>query len=255
MKQFKRIFIIGHSGAGKSLLGKTLADKMGWKFIDADFGLEMHFGLSLNEIIGEEGKKLLHDREHEILIGLKTHENIVVVTDSGIVCNSENRKILSSEMTVYLKVSTPQQLERTLRNPEPLLLRSDLKTFFDKLHDERDHLYDEVATLILDGDKGELNKHVTTIINTLTPSKEPTDALLLDKRNFIFYHRKKHTPVRLSRQQALCLKLLAQGKNSKEIAKIMNISFRTVEKYIANIAEKLGCSSSKELISIYFGQP
>lgn len=257
MNQFKRIFIIGHPGAGKALLGKILAEQIGWKFIDADFGLEIHIGRTLSEILGKKGNESFHHCEAKILDSFLTRENIVITTDSGVICNEKNRKILSSEFTVYLKVSTAVQLERTLRNPDPLLLDTEMRTFLDKLHEERDDLYDQVATLTVDGDNSALDEHVCTILNNFNLNKDDTilDSLVLEKKDVIFFHKITHMPVHLSAQQALCLKFLSQGKSSKEIAKIMNISYRTVEGYIAKTAEVLGCSSSKELIYLYHNKP
>ena len=77
----------------------------------------------------------------------------------------------------------------------------------------------------------------------------------LQKRDLIIFHKTSHTPVELTQQQARCLKLLSQGMSAKEIAKTMNISFRTVEGLIAKMIETLGCSSSKELISLYLYKP
>lgn len=57
MSQSKRIFIIGHPGSGKILLAKTLAEKLGWQFIDSDFGLEFRIGRLLADILGNQGKK------------------------------------------------------------------------------------------------------------------------------------------------------------------------------------------------------
>ena len=51
MKQVQRIFIVGHHGAGKGLLAKTVAQSLGWRFVDADLGLESHVGRHVNEIL------------------------------------------------------------------------------------------------------------------------------------------------------------------------------------------------------------
>jgi shikimate kinase len=50
MTKTKRIFIVGHTGAGKSLCAEALAKKLGWQFIDANPGLERYIGRSLTEI-------------------------------------------------------------------------------------------------------------------------------------------------------------------------------------------------------------
>lgn len=253
MSEFKRIYIVGHPGAGKGVLGKALAQKMGWEFIDTDFGLEFHIGRPLMEILGKTGEKSFHKCESEILISLLNKENIVITTDGGIVCNEKNRRLLSSEFVVYLQVSTAIQLERTIRNAEPFLLYTDLMTFLSKLHEERDHLYKEVARLTINGDDSDLEEHVSVIIKNFPQDRieKITEKLSLDKKDLVFFHKILHTPIHLSLQRAICLKLLAQGNSTKEIAKIIKISHRTVEKYIAKTAEILGCSSSKELIALY----
>ena len=163
MNQPKRIFIVGHSGAGKAMLGQALAQKLNWQFIDADFALTPSIGRSLVEIIGEQGEKSFHHCLSDILSYQISKENIVITTDDSIVCNEKCRQLLSSEFTVYLKVSTTVQLER-IANNRPLLPVSDYKSFLNKLHDERDALYDQVASFSISSDDGALDEHVLKII-------------------------------------------------------------------------------------------
>lgn len=108
----------------------------------------------------------------------------------------------------------------------------------------------------IESDDNALDKHVSAIEeiiskNGFTPN---TQSDVLENKEYILLHKTKHTPVHLSEQQAYCLKLLAQGKSSKEIAKQLAISPRTVEGYIAKMIEKLGCNTSKELINLYFSR-
>jgi shikimate kinase len=260
MSQYKhnRIFIIGHPGAGKALLAKTLAEKLGWKFIDADLGLEFHVGRILKEIIGQKGEDELYRCQAEILTKQLQKENIVVTTDASIVCNEKLRQLLINEFVVYLQVSIPIQIERTSRQPAQLLLVTDKKIFLDKLHHERDDLYAQVATVTINSDDNALEEHVMRVMKTISNDqaiKEANKQVQLDERDLTFYHKKTHILTRISDQQAICVKLLAQGKTSKEIAKEMNISYRTVEGHIANVMELLGCASSKELIALYHDKP
>ncbi len=68
------------------------------------------------------------------------------------------------------------------------------------------------------------------------------------------FHRNTHLPTYLSRQQGRCLRYLTQGQSSKEIARAMNLSPRTVEHYLVLIRQQLGCRSSKDLILSYAEQ-
>lgn len=258
MNEYKRIFIVGQPGAGKALLAKTVAEKLGWQFIDADLSLETRIGCTLHDMIGSTGEEAFYNCEAEILSFQINQENIVVATDASLVCTEANRQLLSSEFVIFLQVSTAMQIERLSRSFSPLLPTNSLESFLEKLHRERDELYAQAANLSLNSDENALEKHVNSIVKIIIEDKELKDKAFkvkLDKKDSIFFHQSTHIPVQLSEQQARCLKLLAQGQTSKEIARNMNISYRTVEGNIAKTIELLGCSSSKELIALYHDQP
>ena len=168
MIKHKRIFIVGHMGAGKALVGKTLTDKLGWQFMDADFGLEHRMGRPSNEILGEQGEESFRQCEAEILSQLLVKTNIVVITDGGVISTDQNRKLLSSEYVVYLKVSTPIQIERMAKSPFTLLPQTEFKALIDRLHRERDSLYEEVTKLTIDTDAtSDVENDVNKIIKAL----------------------------------------------------------------------------------------
>ena len=150
MAKPKRIFVVGHMGAGKALLSEALAKKLGWQFIDANPSLERYIGRSLNEILGKQGEESFHRCEAEIISHYISKEHVVVVLEESVIATDENRKILSSEFVIYLKVSITTQLERMKDGRIPLLAVADMKAFLEKQHSERDHLFEEVATLTIE---------------------------------------------------------------------------------------------------------
>jgi len=150
MAKPKRIFVVGHMGAGKALLSEALAKKLGWEYVDADPSLERYIGRYLNEILGKQGEEAFHRCEAEIISHYIGKEHIVVVTDAAVVATEENRKLLLPEFVVYLKVSTETQLDRMKDGRVPLLPIPDKKVFFDKLHLKRDSFYEEVATITIE---------------------------------------------------------------------------------------------------------
>lgn len=258
MIQKKRIFIIGYPGAGKGILAKTLAEKLGWKFIDADLGIEIRLGRTMHEIIGKEGEDAFYNSQSEILHRLMLQENIVVSTDASIVCSEKIRQLLSKECVVYLKVSTKVQISRIARAPDPLLLDTELITFINQLHKERDCLFEQVPALRIQSDDSALEQHVARVLMAIKKDdklKTAADQVKPDKKDRIFFHKSLHVPVELTPQQAVCLKLLAEGKSAKDIALSLSLSFRTVEAYLAKTMEIAGCTSSKELIALYHNQP
>ena len=165
MTKPKRIFIIGHTGAGKFLLSEALAKKLDWELIDANPGLERYIGRNLNEIFGKQGEEAFHRCEAEIISYYNNKEHVVVLLEEAVIATEQNRKLLSSEFVVYLKVSVPVQMERWPSGRTPLLPISDLKAFLDKQHQERDSLFEEVATLTIDSVsvEGDVNKIIKAI--------------------------------------------------------------------------------------------
>jgi DNA-binding CsgD family transcriptional regulator len=80
--------------------------------------------------------------------------------------------------------------------------------------------------------------------NTLCKKKLVTDHVLIT-------NKKTGLPICLTPQRGKCLLYLTQGKSSKEIARLMDLSRRTVEHYLAKLRYELGCKTSKELIFVY----
>jgi shikimate kinase len=146
----KRIFVVGHMGAGKALFSEALAKKLDWQYIDANPSLERYIGRSLDEILGKQGEEAFHRCEAEILSHYIGKEHIIVVMEEAVIATEENRKLLSSEFVIYLKVSVPTQIERMKGGRVPLLPITDIKAFLDKQHLERDSLFEEVATLTIE---------------------------------------------------------------------------------------------------------
>lgn len=137
-------------GCRQVLITEALAKKLDWKLIDANPSLERYIGRSLKEILGTQGEEAFHRCENEILSHYIGKEHVVVVLEESVIATEENRKLLSSEFVIYLKVSTPTQLERMKDGRIPLLPVTDMKAFLDKQHAERDHLFEGVATLTID---------------------------------------------------------------------------------------------------------
>lgn len=252
MSSDTRIFIVGHPGAGKALLAKTIAENLGWNYIDADSGLEYFSGLPINEILGEQGTKNFLNCQKNILASLLTREHIVVTTDASIVCHDEIFHLLRDEQIIYLQVNQAIQITRLAKNQQPFLLEGTLEEFLKKLHEQRNHLYEELSTFKIDSNDHNLQAHVNSVLQLIASSIEKAPFNTIER---VFYHKQSHELTHLTEQQANCLKLLAQGQTSKEIAKLLNISFRTVEANIAKIMHILGCSSSKELIALYHQKP
>lgn len=168
MKTPKRIIIVGHMGAGKSLLGKTLAEKLGWEHVDANIGIERYIGRTLPNILGTAGQETFFECQRDILSQYLKKPDLIITTDDGFILNEDNRKLLEGEFVLYLKVSTPTQIERMSISGNPKALDPNLKLneFLDNLHNERDKLYEAIASYTLESKS--LDADANTIIKEIS---------------------------------------------------------------------------------------
>lgn len=164
MHQIKKIFIVGHAGAGKRVLAEAVAESLGWQCLDADFALEATMGRPLEEVLGSQGSQQFQNRLTEIMAHQVTQQQVVVTTDESLVLSEQARHLLSQEFTVYLKVSTKTQLSR-LAPARPLLPVKEYSDLLQTMHQQRDQLYAQVASLTLNSDENALEKHVAEIVH------------------------------------------------------------------------------------------
>lgn len=150
MNKPKRIFILGHMGAGKFIFTEALAKKLGWHLVDANPSIERYIGRQTLDILGAEGEAAFNRCQADIISHWLKKENIVILLEECVVLSEECRNLLSSEFVVYLKVSIPTQLERMKNGRVPSLPVDDMKSFLEKQHKERDVFYEKSATLTIE---------------------------------------------------------------------------------------------------------
>ena len=163
MTKPKRIFIVGHMGAGKFIFTEALAKKLAWQIVDANPSIERYIGRQTLEILGELGEEAFNRCQADIISHSIAKENVVVLLEECVVSSEQCRELLSSEFVVYLKVSIPTQLGRMKHGRVPSLPVDDMKSFLEKQHRERDAYYEEVASLIVESvgysdQESEINK-------------------------------------------------------------------------------------------------
>ena len=122
----KRIFLIGMAGSGKTTVGKELAKKLGWLFIDTDQRIEKVLNKKISDIFSEEGSEYFNKVETDALeyaIKLGNETNIVIATGGRTYLNDLNKALMiDSGLIIYLKSDT-KTIYKRLNKPVELKKR------------------------------------------------------------------------------------------------------------------------------------
>ncbi|QSX75018.1 shikimate kinase [Lysobacter arenosi] len=152
MNPASNLVLVGPMGAGKSCIGRILADRFGLRLVDVDREIEQRAGASINTIFECEGEVGFRARERSVLAELLADDGLVLSTGGGAVLDPDNRRLLRERgFVVHLHVSVECQIERLARDrSRPLLARGDREQVLHALAAEREPLYAQVADLRLD---------------------------------------------------------------------------------------------------------
>jgi len=151
----RNIYLVGLMGAGKTTIGKVLARRLSYSFIDSDHEIARRTGVSVPTIFEIEGEEGFRKREAQIIAEIAALDTQVVATGGGVVLRPENRQLLlSSGLVVYLNVPLHTLYERTRHDKNrPLLQVQDPLQKLKELHIQRDPLYREVADIVVSGSR------------------------------------------------------------------------------------------------------
>ncbi|WOE41355.1 shikimate kinase AroK [Acinetobacter chinensis] len=143
-------------GAGKTTVGRHLAELLGREFLDSDHEIERRTGASIPWIFEKEGEPGFRSRETSVIDELTTRKQLVLATGGGVVTQSPNREFLKQRgIVVYLYTPVEIQLQRTYRDKNrPLLQVENPEKKLRELLRIRDPLYREVAHHIIETNQG-----------------------------------------------------------------------------------------------------
>jgi len=142
-------------GAGKSTIGRLIADDLGFVFRDSDTLIEERSGAAISWIFDVEGEEGFRARETALIRELGDETGMVLATGGGAVLREENRRLLSAIGTVvFLETSVREQLARTRRDRKrPLLQSGDREQVLRELLERREPLYREIADVVVHTDR------------------------------------------------------------------------------------------------------
>ena len=132
----RALLLAGMMGSGKTSVGRLLAQRLGWEFIDTDERIETQHALSIAEIFAREGEDAFRAAEHAVLRALPDRRAVIAL-GGGAVVSDENRAVLAHKGTLVWLDAPPERLaERSAAGPErPLLAGLDAAARLERLRE------------------------------------------------------------------------------------------------------------------------
>ncbi|QOL50422.1 3-dehydroquinate synthase [Massilia litorea] len=165
----ENVFLVGLMGSGKTTIGRLLARRLNMRFVDSDHAIEARTGATIPWIFEIEGEASFRRREADMIRELTAQRGIVLATGGGAVLDAGSRAFLAERGTViYLRASVGSILQRTSHDKNrPLLQTADPRRKLEELLAQREPLYREIADLVIDTGRPNVQSMVQTILDQL----------------------------------------------------------------------------------------
>ena len=174
------IALIGFMGAGKTTVGRILAARLGYEFIDTDDVIVQRAGAPIAEIFRARGEADFRRLEAEALASLAGRTRAVVAAGGGAPAQAANRQFFASQaVTFHLRVSLPHARDRATSAQgavRPLLSQGD--TAVQQLYDSRRPMYEELGKPVeTDGrSPAEVAEMIVRLLSDPTVSRVPGET-------------------------------------------------------------------------------
>ena len=143
------LVLVGFMGAGKTTVGRILAERLGLPFLDSDILIEQRQGRPIKDIFEAEGEEFFRELEHRTVTGLLQGQDAVVALGGGALGDRRTRQALRNARVVYLRVGFDEALGRVRSDQSrPLLLRPDLAGVYHA----RASVYEDTSAVTVDTD-------------------------------------------------------------------------------------------------------
>lgn len=141
----RSIVLVGLMGAGKSTIGRRLAQKLGLAFVDADAEIEQAAGKSVVDIFKDHGEQYFREGERKVIARLLESGPQVLATGGGAYMNEETRRnIARLGISVWLKADVSLLMKRVRRrDTRPLLKAEDPERIMSDLIEARYPIYSQ----------------------------------------------------------------------------------------------------------------
>lgn len=150
----RSIVLVGLMGAGKTTVGRRLAQRLGLPFLDADVEIEKAAAQTIPEIFAEHGEAYFRDGERRVIARILAEGPLVLATGGGAFMNeATRRRIAERGVSIWLNADLATLMSRVRRKSNrPLLNTSDPEGTMRRLIDERYPVYASADLTVYSGD-------------------------------------------------------------------------------------------------------
>ncbi|WP_321391896.1 shikimate kinase [uncultured Desulfuromusa sp.] len=144
------IILTGFMGTGKTTLGRLLAKRIDYDFVDTDTLIEEQTGLSIAKLFETRGETAFRKLEANLVEDLALKEGQVLATGGGLVLNPHNVKVLAATGHIICLTAAPEDILARVsqqQNLRPLLSEKDPQTKINELLRQRDTVYKQFPQL------------------------------------------------------------------------------------------------------------
>jgi shikimate kinase len=162
------IALVGLMGAGKTTVGRRLAQALKLKFVDADAEIERAAGMKVSEIFAKHGEADFRRGERSVIARLLAEPPHVLATGGGAFIDPETRALMREKaISIWLKAPLEVLMRRVERRDDrPLLKAENPRAVMQELMDKRYPIYAE-ADIVVASDNGPHNTAVHAVIEAL----------------------------------------------------------------------------------------
>jgi shikimate kinase len=173
----RTIVLVGLMGAGKTSIGRRLAEKMNLHFVDADHEIERAAGKSIPDIFAEHGEAHFRDGERKVIARLLENGKQVLATGGGAFMNEDTRSAIKQHaISIWLKADLQLLLKRVgKRGGRPLLENNDPAEVLQSLIDKRYPVYAE-ADITVESADVQHTAMVNEVIHAIASWKTEKDS-------------------------------------------------------------------------------
>ena len=165
------VVLVGAPGAGKSTVGRLLAEQLALPFHDIDDAIEAEAGMPVSQIFITQGEPHFRELERDEVARCLAHETGVVALGGGAVLDADTRTLLAGRLVVWLQVGLSDALSRVGMNQARPLLLGNVRGTLMRMLEKRTPLYEQVAAVTVPTDGRDPQAVVDDILAALP---EPT---------------------------------------------------------------------------------